>query len=89
MKRKHIIAAALIAGALLLSSCGEVGRYQMVVTPPDEGYEGGYYWDTECYVLDTKTGKVWWHRSGPVMMSWDPANKTLRIDSMAITDETK
>ena len=86
MKPKHISAVALVAGAYLLSSCEETGRYQMVVTPPEEGLEGGHYWLPSCHVLDTKTGEVWIrYADGPTMARWDPVNKTLRFDSLTVT----
>lgn len=47
----------LVAAFLLFSSCGEVGRYQMEVTPPYSS--GGTEYDPILYVCDTKTGKVW------------------------------
>ena len=84
MKRKHISSVALVTGSLLLSSCGEVGRYQMVVTPPFEGQ--GRYWTPQCYVLDTKTGEVLTRiRKEDQMVKWDPVNRTLRYDSLTVT----
>ena len=85
MNRTHIVVgAALLTALLSLASCGEVGRYQMVVTPPFEG--GQHYWETETYVLDTKTGVVFRRVLGDRDMStWDPVNKAFNTDSLAVT----
>ena len=86
--RRHISTLTLVAVAILLSSCGEVGRYQMVVTPPFEGESR--YWSTQCHVLDTKTGKVLTrYANEDLMVTWDPVNKTVRFDSLAVTDTKK
>lgn len=78
MERKNIGAVALVIGALLLSSCGEVGRYQMVVM------------DRATYVLDTKTGVVFYRQvTKREMYKWDPLNKTAEQDSLTVTVNTK
>ena len=84
MERNYISTLALAIGSLLLSSCGEAGRYQMVVTPPYEGESRTFR--TQCYVLDTKTGEVFTRYSNEKEMSqWDPHNKTLKYDSLTVT----
>jgi hypothetical protein len=84
MKNTTITAVALLTGSLLLSSCGEAGRYQMVVTPPHEGDTRD--WHPTYHVLDTKTGVVWTrYAQEEHMLTWDPANKTLKFDSLQVT----
>ena len=79
-----VIEAALLGAILSLTSCGEVGRYQMVISPPFEG--GQHYWEAETYVLDTKTGVVFRRAVGDRDMStWDPVNKAFNTDSLAVT----
>jgi hypothetical protein len=84
MRRNGKGAAVLLTASLLLVGCGEVGRYQLVVTPPFEG--DGRYWDTQCHVLDTRTGEVL-SRDGNdgVMVRWDPVNKTGSVDTITVT----
>jgi hypothetical protein len=84
MKNTTITAVALVTGSLLLGSCGEAGRYQMVVTPP---YESKFLLFHPTYhVLDTKTGVVWTrYAKEEGMVTWDPANKTLKYDSLQVT----
>jgi len=88
MRRNGIGATGLLTASLLLVGCGEVGRYQMVVTPPYEG--SAHYWNTQCHVLDTKTGVVFIrYGTEATMIGWDPANRTLRYDSLTVTDNAK
>ena len=82
MKRKHISAVALVTGALLLGSCEQTGRYQLVVAPHFEGSQS--YWASERYVIDTKTGVVWQFLDMDLMQTWDPVNKTILRDSLEI-----
>ena len=74
----------LLTASLLLVGCGEVGRYQMVVSPPFEGEVTS--WGTQCHVLDTKTGVVFIrYAKGKEMIVWDPTNTTLQYDSLTLT----
>lgn len=86
MKQKHLTAVVLVAGATLLSACEKNGRYQLVVTPAHEA--GGKYYQPLVSVLDTRTGMVYMreHRGGR-MLTWDPANKALRVDSLEQTSK--
>ena len=85
MRRNGIGATGLLTASLLLVGCGEVGRYQMVVTPPFEG--DTRYWNTQCHVLDTKTGVVYIKYALDANTSeWDPTNKTQQFDSLTVTE---
>jgi hypothetical protein len=60
----------------------------MVVTPPFEGESRA--WGTQCHVLDTRTGEVLSrYTNDEIMVTWDPVNKTLLFDSLAVTRITK
>ena len=60
----------------------------MVVTSPFEGQ--GRHWNGQCYVLDTKTGVVCLRLDRDErMLKWDPANRTLRYDTLTVTNRKK
>ncbi len=84
VKMNALIGAALLGATLSLTSCGEVGRYQMVVTSPYDGDDTDY--SPAICVLDTKTGEVFYrHTHWQEMVSWDPLNKTYQSDSLIVT----
>ena len=73
---------ALVTGALLLSSCGENGRYQMVATPEGE------YGNVVTYVCDTRTGVVWSRTFKYTTYSrWSPVDNTLHKGELVTTDK--
>jgi hypothetical protein len=87
MERKKISAVALVMGSLLLGACEQTGRYQLVVAPPFEGETR--YGGPQEYVIDTKKGVVWKLEDVRQMITWDPVNKTLRLDSLELPQRKK
>ena len=90
MKDRNSSKFALAALVLLLSSCGEVGRYQMVVLPPAPFNGDERIWKQSCYVLDTKTGLVFerWSIQGRnvAQMTWKPTDITIQSDTLTKVD---
>jgi hypothetical protein len=83
MKMSFRLSAALLM-LVLLNSCGnEVGRYQMVITPPMEGQTK--YYDPMVTVCDTKTGQVWSRiATEKAQAVWNPMDKTLTVESIEV-----
>jgi hypothetical protein len=88
MKKKHTPALPLVALVMLISSCGEAGRYQIIATPPFEGGVTSY--KPSIHVLDTKTGVVFTkYLAIEAMATWDPARKALQYDTLSVTSKMK